>query len=413
MKVIGLRAENIKRLSLVNLDLQGDNLIVSGPPGQGKTTLVELVWAALEKRSLGPRPVQNGAEKGFIEVRLGEPGGKERIITVRREYDQAGGDKLKVSASDKSKAGITDVTRLMQSISFDPLEFYSRKGMDQVDMLLRLLGIDLGDIDTRRKALYEERTVAGRIARSHRDSLPTEPRRVERVSVAELAAQLNAANEYNREVAARHELLAKVTQERDGKRAEIVSLLARVDLLDKEVQKLEERIAKGAEVVAAAVPKDTAPIQTAIAQAEETNRAAEEHARWVDAGQKAALYDERYTELDARVKAIDDEKEAMLAGAKWPVPGLSVDGDVVLWNGTPLIQTGEGKKLEVSFAIAAAMCPELRICRIDGAESLGAGGRAEILRIAKERDMQVFMARVNDGDPQDGEITIEEGVAVK
>lgn len=411
MKVIGLKAENIKRLSLVNLDLQGDNLIVSGPPGRGKTTLVDLVWAALEKRSLGPRPVQTGAEKGYIEVRLGDPG-RDRVITVRREYDTQGGDRLKVSASDKSKVGITDVQRLIQSISFDPLEFYQKKGMDQVTMLLKLLGVDLGDIEARRKALYEERTVAGRIARSHREALPTEPRRIERVSLVDLSNQLQEAEKWNRDVAERHTLLGQVKDARIAKLARITQLKRELHAEEVELAALDSRIAKGEEVCAGLQAKDTAPVKTAIAEAEETNRAAAAHEAWVANSHKAAEYDERYKELDEKVKAIDDEKEKMLEGAAWPVPGLSVDGEVVLWNGTPLVQTGEGKKLEVSFAIAAAMAPELRICRIDGAESLGAGGRARILEIAKEKDMQVFMARVNDGEPADGEITIEEGGVV-
>lgn len=412
MKVIGLKAENIKRLTLVNLDLQGDHLIVSGPPGRGKTTLVELVWAALEKRSLGPRPVQQGQEKGYIEVRLGDPG-RDRVITVRREYDAEGGDKLKVSASDKSKVGITDIQKLIQSISFDPLEFYSKKGMDQVTMLLRLLGVDLGDIEARRKGLYEERTVAGRIARSHREALPVEPRRIERVSVVDLSNKLQELETYNRDVADRLKLLAEVKADRQAQADKIAALERQLEQERTFLSQIDARLAKGEAICATLAAKDTAPIKAAIAEAETTNAAAAAHERWVEDSQKAAVYDERYKELDEKVKAIDEEKEGMLAGAKWPLPGLSVDGEVVMYNGVPLVQTGEGKKLEVSFAIAAAMSPELRICRIDGAESLGAGGRAEILRIAKEKDMQVFMARVNDGDAELGEITIEEGRAVK
>lgn len=412
MKVIGLKAENIKKLTLVNLDLDGDHLRVSGPPGRGKSTLVDLVWAAITKKDLGPRPVQAGKESGYIEVQIGDPA-RERTITVRREYDAEGGDKLKVRASDHSKVTVTDIQKLIHSISFDPLEFYQKKGIEQVNMLLRLLGVNLGDLDQRRKALYEERTTVGRVARAHRDALGERPAKVERASVAELSAQLNEALEFNRDVDQRHELLTKLKDERAANAKRVEELRIQLANEESHLRMLDTRITKGEEVCAGLQKKDTGVIMQSIKDVEQVNRAAEAYDRWMAEAEKAAACDTRYKDLDEKVKAIDQEKEKLLSSAKWPVPGLSVDGDIVTFNGSPLIQEGEGKKLEVSFAIAAAMAPELRICRIDGAESLGASGRAEILRIAKECDMQVFMSRVADGEAEEGEITIEEGVVRK
>lgn len=412
LKVIALKAENIKRLTLVNLALDGENLRVAGAPGQGKTTLVELVWAALVKHSLGPKPVQEGKETGYISVHLAEPD-RKRYITVRREYDAAGGDKLKVTSSDGGKVTITDIQRMLQSITFDPMEFYTKKGAEQVNVLLRLLGVNLGDIDTRRKELYDERTAAGRVARAHRDSLGPMPVKAERVSITELAQQLTEAQEWNRVVTERLGQLDGLKKSKAELDTKIEKARDELAQMEKDADTLASRITRGEEICKCLESKDTAAITTAIQQVETTNRAAEAHERWLEASQKADTYDEQYKKLDEKIVALDQEKAAKLQGAKWPVAGLNVDGDLVLFNGTPLVQQGEGKKLEVSFAIAAALNPDLRICRIDGAESLGAGGRAEILRIAKEHDMQVFMARVADGGAEDGEITIAEGGVVK
>jgi len=411
MKVIAVKAENIKKLRLVHLDLQGGNLRVSGPPGQGKTTLVELVWAALTKKSLGPKTVQAGKESGFIEIQLGTPGVAD-TITVRREYDADGTDRLKVKSS-KGKTTITDIQRMIQEISFDPLEFYQKKGVEQVNMLLRLLGVDLGDIDTRRKNLYEERTSVGRIARSHRDALSTEPRKAERVSIVELSAKFTEAVEYNRLVDDRHATLQGIKDQRAIAQSKVDALREELKLAIDAKDALEARVAKGTEVCNALVKRDITAVQDAIRQVEETNRAAELHERWMVDSQKCSEHQERYKELEAAIADIDAEKEKKLEGAKWPLPGLSVDGDIVTYEGMPLVQTGESKKLQVSFAIAASLHPELRICRIDGAESLGIEGRNEILRIAEQEDMQVFMARVADGEAEEGEITIENGMATK
>lgn len=411
MKIIAIKAENIKKLKLVHLDLQGANLRVSGPPGQGKTTLVELVWAALTKKSLGPKPVQAGKETGFIEIHLGMPGVAD-VINVRREYDQDGTDKLKVKSS-KGKTTISDIQKLIQEISFDPLEFYTKKGVEQVNMLLRLLGVDLGSIDNRRRELYEERTSVGRIARSHRDALSAEPRKVERVSTGELTRQLMAVQEHNIEVNKAFNMLDGIRAQDNQLVAEFDALQRKLDEKREELATVSARLKKGEGVCATLAIQDTAPILAQIQSVEQTNSAAEAYERWLSDSNKAAEHTERYTELDAGIIAIDKEKEALLSGAKWPVPGLGVDGEIVTFEGMPLVQTGESKKLQVSFAIAASFNPELRICRIDGAESLGIEGRTEILRIAQEQDMQVFMSRVADGEAEDGEITIENGVVVQ
>jgi hypothetical protein len=413
MKVIGIKAENIKRLKIVSLDVNGENLIVSGPPGEGKTTLISLVWAALTKKDLGPRPVRQGQESGFIEIKLGGEEGKKRTITVRRDYDADGTDRLKVKASDGSKIGITDIQRLIQSISFDPLEFYTKKGVEQVNMLLRILGVDLGDIDSRRKSLYEERTAIGRIARAARDAMGAEPPKCARVSVAELSSQFTDAVEFNRVVDDRHATLSGLKSKLAADLEKVAAIRAELDAAQAAADALALRIKNGEIICAGLVKKDITALQNSIRSIEETNQRAENYSRWVSDSEKAATYDIRYKELDESISKIDSEKEKLLAGAKWPVPGLNVDGDVVLYENVPLVQAGEGKKLEISFAIAATLNPELRICRIDGAESLGAGGRTEILRIAQKEDMQVFMSRVADGEAEEGEITIEEGVAVR
>jgi len=63
----------------------------------------------------------------------------------------------------------------------------------------------------------------------------------------------------------------------------------------------------------------------------------------------------------------------------------------------------------VSFAIAAAMNPKLRVVTIDGAECLDPEHLGLVQKMAEERDMQVWMTVVDNSGKvgiviEDGEI---------
>ena len=97
MRIIELRAENIKRIKAVDIRPgKGAVVTVGGRNAQGKTSVLDAIAMAIGGEKLVPdKPVRSGAQKAFAEVDLGD-------YKVRRSFTAAGGTTLTVTAADGS-----------------------------------------------------------------------------------------------------------------------------------------------------------------------------------------------------------------------------------------------------------------------------------------------------------------------
>ena len=80
MKILGLVAENFKKIRVIEINPQGNLVQITGKNGQGKTSVLDSLWFAL----LGPKAnlekiVRKGAEKCTVKLDLGE------LIVTRNE----------------------------------------------------------------------------------------------------------------------------------------------------------------------------------------------------------------------------------------------------------------------------------------------------------------------------------------
>jgi len=147
-----------------------------------------------------------------------------------------------------------------------------------------------------------------------------------------------------------------------------------------------------------AVDRDTAEIETKIASAQAVNdriRSRQERERcmseWVA---KTAESDK----CSKRLAAIDAKKQRDMEAAQWPIPGLGFDDAGVTYNGLPFGQASSAEMLRVSVAIGAAFNPVLRVMLIRDGSLLDKDSLAAMTEIAKERDLQLWIERVGDGE---------------
>lgn len=407
MKILKLQAENIKRLSAVEITPDGHLVQITGANGQGKTSVLDAIWWALAGTAgIQAQPIRKGAEKATIRLDLGE-------LVIERKFTKAG-TTLNVSspagATFKSPQKMLDV--LLGALTFDPLGFVRMKPRDQYDALRAIVpvDVDLEALDGLNRADYEQRTILNRDAKSLRAradaielpfTLPTEPAdEASLMDQMENAAAINARiarNKADREQRATH---AKNKRDTAGEcRQKALQLRAEADSLDAmaaDSTKFADEIdAMLASAPPLDPPVDVAEIRQQIEKAKQVNAilASAEQRRNILA--EAAGIEEQSEALTRAMESRDLEKVEAIARAPMPVAGLGYGAGCVTYNGVPLDQASSAEQLRVSVAIAMAANPKLRVIRITDGSLLDQHSLAMISDMARDGDYQVWIEQVD------------------
>lgn len=419
-KIIGLAAENFKRLKAVNINPDGTLCIVSGKNAQGKSSVLDAVWSALGGANASPpRPIRNGSKRALVELDLGD------LIVTRTWYSEQ--STLTVRDADSAKLGTPQriLDRLVGKLGFDPLAFTRMDARTQAETLRKLVGIDLGDLAMRRDALTEERKELNRAIKQQKGQLaglpePAPDTPADPVDTEALLAELRAAREdqqANEQIRAARARLGNTRQSVVDRIAEIDREIARLtEARDKANGRLAEIDAEQAELDAQMgelVDPPIADLEQRLADAQGVNQRVRDK-RERDALRQSILDNEIHADdLTAQLAAIDAEKAKRLAEAasRLPVPGLGFDEDGVTLDGVPLEQASSAQQIRAGLAISAALSNGLKVALIRDGSLLDEDGLRAVHEWAEREGVQVFMERV--ADPKDGMgIVIEDGTVI-
>ena len=407
MRLIRLQAKDVLRLEAVDITPEGNLCIIGGQNAQGKSSVLTAIACALAGKSAFPEvPVRRGKKVAEIVVDLGD-------LIVTRQIDAKGTTRLVVAGPDgapkRSPQSLLDA--LVGRLTFDPLEFSRMQPKAQAETLRELMGLDFSALDAKREAAYEQRRDEGREVKAlaaQIDAIPEDADApAEPVDVAALADTLNAAVERNHaNEQARNDLTAT--------RQQHVDLLAKVEAARDELARLEalvglsfaagKRLAKH---VKALEDVDAAPIREQLAGAEAVNAHVRAQVERGNLEVKHAEAKARVQKLADEIERIDATKAEQLAKAGPPVPGLAFDETGVTLNGLPFSQASDAEKLRTSIAMGFAANPELRILLIRDGSLLDDESLRLVAEMADERDGQVFLERVGEGD--ECQVIIEDG----
>jgi len=407
-----LRAENFKRLKLVEVRPDGAVVELTGPNEAGKSSLLDALWVGV----IGPRagfvkPIRTGEEMASIRLDLSASEPTESLRVFRTFTAKEGGGtthSLRVVRADgsairESPQAVLDA--LAGALTFDPLLFARMKPEEQFDLCKGFVpGFDFDQAERANREDYAERTEVNRAAKSLRTqadaiALPSGPR-PEPVDVAALETQLADAAGTNARIAA-------AQASRDAAEAEVTTLTRQIEELTARRDELRKRLAEAQPLPA---PVDVSNVQARLAAGREANRV-------------AALFDQR-AKLAADAKAKENESQAItdrmeereramakaIREAKMPVAGLGFAAGAVTLNGEPFSQSSQAQRIRASVAIGAALNPKLRVMRITDGSLIDRAGMAWLAQFAAENGLQVWVERVDESGAvgvviEDGRVT--------
>ncbi|MEV8338487.1 AAA family ATPase [Leucobacter sp. NPDC077196] len=393
MHIVELQIENFKRIRAINIEPDDTGaVVISGRNAQGKTSVLDAIWAALGGRdgNKSVKPIRDGADQARVTLNLGD-------MIVTRIW-RNGTTAVKVQSADgaeyKSPQSLLDT--LFGRMSFDPLAFTRLSARDQKEMLLKqvTLDVDIDKLDAERERKFAERTEVGRTKKALGEPPTIDPAIPhEEKSAREILGQLEEAMQHNQSVRSAIEAKEKLEH--------------RIEQLEKELDQLKDRLGD-AEEKAATQLVDEEELRSNLQALDEVNAAVRSNNAAREQSVKHAELENEYADLSEQIAAIDAEKTEALARAEFPVDGLGFDADGVTFAGIPFSQASAAEQIRVSMAMAMASNPKLRVIRIMDGSLLDDDGMRIITETAREHDFQCWIERVSDNGAafviEDGEL---------
>jgi len=394
-KIIRLQSTNYKRLKAVEItpDKDGNLVIVAGKNGQGKSSVLDSITAALGgvNAKTTPKPIRDGEDRAEIVLET------EDLVVTRRFTPS--GSTLKVTSPDgatypKAQARLDD---LLGKLSLDPLAFTQLSDREQLATLLDLveLPFDPAELDAQRKAVFERRTEVNRQVKDAEARVKgfTVTEKVEPVSVADLLTEYRA------------EQAVAEKQEADLRRADEVA--EQIGELEQRLAELRATRDELANTISGHRDLHLDRIQGQIDNAEQINAQAREFKAYEEARDRLEGAQHDAEKLTFELARIDKTKAEGLAAARFPIPGLGFEDGGVSYQGVPFKQASSAEQLRVSLAMAIALNPSLRVIRIADGSLLDSDNLALIESMAREHDFQVWIEMVDDSGERG--IVIEDG----
>lgn len=411
MHILELRSENFKRLKVVKITPEGNVVQITGANGEGKTSCLDSIWAALGGKDAVPdQPIRKGKASARIEVKIGNDSGVkyivERTFTAKETY-------LKVTDADGAKHQKPQqiLDGLMGAIGFDPLAFMRMEARKQFEMLRGIvkLDVDLDALDRKRAMIYEERTGLNRDlarAKATHDAIVVPDLPETEPNVSAITDKLAGVSEHNERVREAQRVFAFHADQVDLAISTVE--IARAALLQSEesLAKAEDALAQSKEE---AIPdlQDPAVFRSELESAQKIADGFRTQERKIEAFSHVTGFEREVKARTLAIETIDEKKAAALASAKMPVEGLGFEDGVVLFNSLPIAQASSAEQLRISAAIGAALNPKLRVVLCRDGSLLDSKSLKLLGEFAEANTLQVWIERVDES----GEvgIVIEDG----
>lgn len=406
-----LFVENVKRIKVVDVVPKTDVVEITGQNAQGKSSVLDsIIYVLGGKEEIPVKPIREGEQTAKIVLET------EDFTATRTFTDK--GTYLKVAANTgKSPQAYLDSK--INKISFDPVEFSRKDDKEKEELLRKITGLDTKALETEKARLYELRKTVGREVErlkvfknelgEPRYGLPDEE-----ISSSELLTKIDNINNDN---IRRNQLLNKVEMYRKdsdmlsrqikSKEDEIKLLQTQIDNLRKSQFSLHNTIDELQSEAGKIIVEDTTALRGELMTIEETNKLIRKNQQIATVRNQ---YDDKaaeYNDYTQEIHDIDASIQELIHSTEFPIEGLSVDENGIVFNGQPISQASQAEQIKIGLAIAESLNPELQIVLIKDGSLLDKTSMKIIRDFAKQKDCQIWVERV-EPDSEDA-IIIEDG----
>lgn len=402
VKINSLEFENVKRIKAVQLEPSKSGLtIIGGKNRQGKTSVLDsIAWALGGDKFKPSNPMRHGSVvEPHLKVTL------DNGITVERSGKNSS---LKVIDSTGNKGGQQLLNSFVEQFALDLPKFMNQSSREKAATLLRIIGVGdkLYQLETNEQTLYNQRTAIGRIA-DQKDKfakempvytgVPAEP-----VSASELIRQ-------QQDILARNGENQRKREQRDYYKSQLELAQTAYEQAKSRLEAAENNYKLASIDAENLTDENTSELERNIAEIEEINKKVRANLDREKAEIDAEDYKDQYKHLTNEIENIRQAKKDLLKGADLPLPGLSVEGGELLYNGAKWDCMSGSEQLIVATSIVRRLNPDCGFVLLDKLEQLDGDTLNEFGSWLESQGLQAIATRVSTGD--ECSIIIEDGMS--
>ncbi|ROL59497.1 hypothetical protein D9V86_10570 [Bacteroidetes/Chlorobi group bacterium ChocPot_Mid] len=351
VKIYRLEVEDVFGIKSAQLNLDGQSAMLIGANEAGKTSLIDAILLSMGQLKDGD-PRRHGTRKGEIYADFGK-------FEVVRLWKDKGTPKWEVRDKEGNKFETAKdlFDGFIDSITVKPDIILNMPGPDRARAVCKAVNIDIDEYENRKKTIFDERTVVGRMRKEAEAKLkgigrPSPDVPDEEINITELTNEL--------------QLLKDKEKQRENVELELQSCDNNIEHVSLEIERLQKELEaqitkkkileeKRVDIIklldeTPSVNYQIEAVHQKLSRAEGINKDVRMKKKYEEAKADFERFDEDYEQKTLEIQAIETELRDKINNAGL-VEGLVVEKDDIYLNNLKFTRLSKFQQLDLAMRI--------------------------------------------------------------